>query len=70
MTFEIVIDDNRRCKSCGRSGATQSGVCLKCGFKAMANKKRFGGGKRRIKTEGEDDLQNTASAQASHVAVR
>ncbi len=50
MTLEIVIDYNRRCKLCGRMGATDSGVCLKCVLKVMANKKRFGGKRRTTDT--------------------
>jgi len=32
---EIIIDMDRKCKRCGKKGATQSGVCLKCVTKAI-----------------------------------
>lgn len=36
MTLTITIDMDKKCKRCGKKGATQSGFCMKCistGFK-------------------------------------
>ena len=39
MTDKVLeIDFNKKCAECGKSGATPSGICLKCVTKAMANK--------------------------------
>lgn len=32
---EITIDMDKKCKRCGKGGATQSGLCLKCVLKAI-----------------------------------
>ena len=34
-TPTITIDPDKKCKSCGKRGATQSGICLKCVVKRL-----------------------------------
>ena len=38
MTGILEIDFDKKCAECGKSGATPSGICLKCVTKAMAGK--------------------------------
>jgi hypothetical protein len=33
--FTINIDENRKCNRCGKGGATESGLCLKCISRAI-----------------------------------
>lgn len=35
--FTVNVDLDAKCKRCGKPGATQSGVCLKCITKAIKN---------------------------------
>lgn len=37
MTLNIKIDLDKKCKKCGKGGATQSGYCLKCVAKMIKN---------------------------------
>ncbi len=42
VKVDIKIDMDRPCKKCGRKGATQYGVCLKCVQKYMLAKLKTG----------------------------
>lgn len=33
--FRVVIDQDIKCAECGKPGACESGICLKCSGKAM-----------------------------------
>lgn len=36
---EITVDGNKKCAECGKSGATENGLCLACILKAVDGKK-------------------------------
>ena len=38
MTGILEIDFDKKCAECGKSGATPSGICMKCVTKAMTGK--------------------------------
>lgn len=38
MNVTIRIDMDRKCAECGKGGAADSGICLKCATKAMGDK--------------------------------
>lgn len=63
MTVTINIDMDRKCAECGKGGAVDSGICLKCTTKAF--------GATRMKSETgravQDRIRNGAKAERGSV---
>ncbi len=38
-TMTVTIDMDKRCAECGKGGATDSGICMKCASNALRGKK-------------------------------
>jgi hypothetical protein len=38
MTFTLNIDMDKKCAECGKGGATDNGICMKCNTKAISGK--------------------------------